>query len=162
MLDAQAGLESAFSILSQGLSGLNLIHDVGYMAAGMACSLEQLVMGNEIVNMTKRFVRGITVNRETIARQIMEDVGPGGHFLDKAHTADYFKKELWVSNLLNRQDIDSWNAAGKPSMEDRVKAEVRRITETHAPEPLSDKVISTLAQLRQEGEKEILAKLDKG
>ena len=162
MLDAQAGLESAFSILSQGLSGLNLIHDVGYMAAGMACSLEQLVMGNEIVNMTKRFVRGITVNRETIARQIMEDVGPGGHFLDKAHTADHFKKELWVSNLLNRQDIDNWNAAGKPSMEDRVKEEVRRITETHAPEPLSDKVISTLAELRQEGEKEILAKLEKG
>ena len=93
LLDAQAGLESAFSILSQGLSGLNLIHDVGYMASGMVCSPEQLVMGNEIVGMTKRFVEGITVNRETLARQIIEDVGPGGHFMTQKHTYDHFKKE---------------------------------------------------------------------
>ncbi len=161
-LDAQAGLESAFSILSQGLSGLNLIHDVGYMASGMACSLEQLVMGNEVVGMTKRFVEGISVTRETIARQIIEDVGPGGHFLVQQHTMDHFKKELWNARLLNRQTIDAWNDAGKPSMEDRVKEEVRMIAETHKPKPLSDKILSELDRLKREGEKEIFAKLKKG
>ncbi len=161
-LDAQAGIESAFSILSHGLSGLNLIHDVGYMASGMACSLEQLVMGNEVVGMTKRFIEGITVTRETIARQIIEDVGPGSNFLAQQHTLDHFKKELWTANLLNRQDIDTWNTAGKPSMEDRVKEEIKMITETHKPEPLSDKIISELDHLKKEGEKEILAKLKKG
>lgn len=162
MLDAQSGLESAFSILSQGLSGLNLIHDVGYMASGMACSLEQLVMGNEIVGMTKRFVEGITVTRETIARQIFEDVGPGGHFLAQKHTLDHFRQELWTSKLLNRQTIDAWKASGEPSMETRVKQEVRKISETHKPEPLSDKIVSELDRLKKEGEREILAKLEKG
>lgn len=161
-LDAQAGIESAFSILSQGLSGLNLIHDVGYMASGMACSLEQLVMGNEVIGMTKRFVEGITITRETIARQIIEDVGPGGHFLVQQHTMNHFKKELWNAKLLNRQTIDAWNDAGKPSMEDRVKEEVRMITETHKPEPLSDKILSELDRVKKEGEKEILAKIQKG
>ncbi|MDA3790650.1 MAG: trimethylamine methyltransferase family protein [Desulfobacula sp.] len=161
-LDAQAGIESAFSILSQGLSGLNLIHDVGYLATGMACSLEQLVMGNEVVGMTKRFVEGITVNRETIARQIMEDVGPGGHFLVQQHTMNHFKKELSNAKLMNRQTIDGWKDAGKLTMEDRVKQEVRMIAETHKPEPLSDKIISELDRLKREGEKEILAKLKKG
>jgi len=47
-------------------------------------------------------------------------------------------------------------------MEDRVKEEVRMITETHKPEPLSDKIISELDRLKKEGEKEILAKLKKG
>ena len=154
-LDAQAGLESAFSILSQGLSGLNLIHDVGYMASGMACSLEQLVMGNEVVGMTKRFVEGISVTRETIARQIIEDVGPRGHFLVQQHTMNHFKKELWNARLLNRQTIDAWKDAGKPSMEDRVKEEVRMIAETHKPKPLSDKILSELDRLKREGEKEI-------
>ena len=162
LLDAQAGIESAFSILSQGLSGLNLIHDVGYMAAGMACSLEQLVMGNEVVSMTKRFVQGITVNRETIARQIMEDVGPGGHFLVQQHTMDHFKEELWTTRLMNRQNIDSWKDAGSPTMEDRVKEEVRMISDTHKPQPLSDKVMTELMRLQKEGETEILAKLKKG
>ncbi len=162
LLDAQAGIESAFSILSQGLSGLNLIHDVGYMATGMACSLEQLVMGNEVVGMTKRFVRGIRVSRETIARQIIEDVGPAGHFLVHPHTMGHFKQELWNAKLMNRQNIDGWAAAGKPTMEDRVKDEIRMITQTHVPAPLSDKILAELERLRKEGEKEILAKLEKG
>ena len=161
-LDAQAGLEGAFSILSQGLSGLNLIHDVGYIASGMACSLEQLVMGNEIVGMTKRFVEGISVTRETIARQIIEDVGPCGHFLVQQHTMNHFKKELWNAKLLNRQTIGAWTNAGKPKMEDRVKEEVRMIAETHRPKPLSDKILSELDRLKREGEKEIFAKLKKG
>jgi trimethylamine--corrinoid protein Co-methyltransferase len=38
VIDAQAGAEAAFSILAQGLAGLNLIHDVGYM-------VEDLVTG---------------------------------------------------------------------------------------------------------------------
>ncbi len=162
MLDAQAGLESAFSILSQGLSGLNLIHDVGYMASGMACSLDQLVMGNEVIGMTKRFVEGISITRETIARQIIEDVGPGNNFLVHQHTIDHFKKELWNAKLLNRQTIDAWKDAGKPSMEDRVKEEVRMITETHKPKPLSDSILSELDLLKKEGEREILARLKKG
>ncbi len=157
-LDAQAGLEGAFSILAQGLSGLNLIHDVGYMASGMACSLEQLVMGNEIVGMTKRFVQGITVTKETLARQIIEDVGPGGHFITRRHTLDHFKQELSVSRLLNRQTIDAWKTAGRPTMDQRVQEEIRSILETHRPDPLSDKVTAELERLKREGEKEILAK----
>lgn len=161
LLDCQAGIESAFSILSQGLSGLNLIHDVGYMAAGMACSLEQLVMGNEVVGMTRRFVQGIKVTKETLARQVIEDVGPGGHFLVQKHTLDHFKDELWTSNLMNHQNIDGWKDAGRPTMADRVKDEIRHICDTHKPDPLSDKVVSELERLKKEGEKEILAKIAK-
>ena len=161
-LDAQAGIESAFSILSQGLSGLNLIHDVGYMAAGMACSLEQLVMGNEVVGMTKRFVEGIRVTKETLARQVIEDVGPGGHFLVQPHTMKHFKEELWNSSLMDHQTIDIWKSSGQPTMEGRVKERVREIAETHTPAPLSDKVMAELDRLKKEGEKEILAKVAKG
>ncbi len=162
IIDAQAGIESTFSILSQALSGLNLIHDVGYMASGMACSIEQLVMGNEIVSMTKRFVEGIQVNRETIAREIIDEVGPRGNFLANQHTMKHFKKELWNTKLLNRQTIDTWKDAGKPTMKERVEEEVRMITETHIPEPLSEKVMMELDHIKKEGEKEILAKLQKG
>ncbi len=162
LLDAQAGAESALSILSQGLSGLNLIHDVGYMAAGMVCSLEQMVMGNEIVGMSKRFIQGITVTKETLARQVIEDVGPAGHFLGQKHTMNNFKKELWHANLMNQDSISAWENAGKPTMEDRVREEIKMIMDTHKPEPLSDKILSELDRLKKEGEKEILAKLKKG
>jgi trimethylamine---corrinoid protein Co-methyltransferase len=132
------------------------------MASGMACSLEQLVMGNEIVGMTKRFVQGITVTRETLARQIIEDVGPGGHFITQRHTLDHFKQELSVSKLLNRQTIDAWKTAGQPTLDRRVQEEIRAIMETHRPDPLTDKVMAELERLKREGEKEILAKQAKG
>ena len=157
-LDAQAGIESAFSILSQGLAGLNLIHDVGYMASGMACSCEQLVMGNEIIGMSKRFVQGITVSAETLAREVIDAVGPGGHFLTQKHTLDNFRKELWMTKLFNRQPIKAWQEAGQPTMEKQVQHRVREIIETHKPDPLDSKVLDALERLKREGEKDVLKK----
>ena len=78
------------------------------------------------------------------------------------HTFDHFKTELSTTRLLNRQPIDAWKAAGSPTMEERVKEEVRKIVESHTPEPLDDKVISELERLKIEGEKEILKKAEKG
>jgi trimethylamine--corrinoid protein Co-methyltransferase len=157
-LDAQAGIESTFAIFSQALAGLNLIHDVGYMASGMACSCEQLVMGNEIIGMTKRFVEGITVNADTLARDVIDAVGPGGNFLAQRHTVDHLRKELWQARLFNRQPIAAWQAAGGPTMEDRVREEVRKIVETHQPETRLDGKIfcDEVQRLKQgTGEKEI-------
>jgi trimethylamine--corrinoid protein Co-methyltransferase len=161
-LDAQAGLESAFGILSQGLAGLNLIHDVGYTASGMACSCEQLVLGNEIIGMSKRFIQGITVNAETLAREVIAAVGPGGHFMDQQHTYDHFRRELWLTKMFDRQPIVSWQETGEPTMEGRVKEKVRDIIENHQPEPLNDGIITELERLCREGEKEILARYEKG
>ncbi|MBF0302454.1 MAG: trimethylamine methyltransferase family protein [Desulfamplus sp.] len=161
-LDAQAGLESAFSILSQGLAGLNLIHNVGCMAGGMACSVEQLVMGNEIIGMAKRFIEGITINRETLAREVIEAVGPGGDFLQQKHTIQHFRDELWESKLLNHKSISQWESSGRQTMESLVKDEVRKIVETHTPEHLNDKVAAELERLRIEGMREIKAKMEKG
>jgi len=161
-LDAQAGIESTFSIFSQALAGLNLIHDVGYMASGMACSCEQLVMGNEIIGMTKRFVQGIRVDADTLARDVIDTVGPGGNFLGQRHTVDHLRKELWQASILNRQPIVAWQQHGEATMEDRVGDEVRHIVETHDPSPLDSKIIDEIDRLKREGEKEILTRLEKG
>lgn len=161
-LDAQAGLESTFSILIQGLAGLNLIHDVGYMASGMACSCEQLVMGNEIIGMTKRFTQGITVNADTLAREVIAAVGPGGHFLNQKHTLDNFRKELWLTKLTNRQPIKAWQEAGQPTMEKQVQNRVREIIETHRPEPLDGKILDELERIKREGEREVIKKVSSG
>ena len=160
-LDAQAGIESTFSILSQALAGLNLIHDVGYMASGMACSCEQLVMGNEIIGMTRRFIEGITVNGDTLARDVITAVGPGGNFLAQEHTVNHLRKELWQHKLFNRQPIAAWQAAGQPVMEDRVREALRRLVETHQPAPLDGRILDEVQRLKREGEREILARKEK-
>lgn len=158
-LDAQAGIDGTFSILAQGLAGLNLIHDVGYMDNGMVCSTEMLVMGNEVIGMTKRFVRGIEVTPETLARDVIEKVGPGGHFLLENHTYEHFRNELWMPTLLTRQPYDTWVQQGAKDMSQRVLERVREIIETHKPPALGDKTRAVLEQLKVKGEKELLASI---
>lgn len=156
VLDAQAGLESAFNILAQGLAGLNLIHDVGYMEMGMVCSQEMLVMGNEIIGMAKRFLRGIEVTPETLARDVVARVGPAGHYLEDDHTYDHFKTQLWRPTLLDRQGRDDWELAGSKDMAARVKDATIGLIESHQPAPLPDKTVNALAELRQKGAEDLL------
>jgi len=155
ILDAQAGLESAFAILAQGLAGLNLIHDVGYMDRGMICSAEMLVMGNEIIGMAKRFVRGIEVNAQTLARDVIGRVGPGGHFLQEDHTYDHFRHELWMPTLLDRQSYNDWQQSGAQTMEQRIRQKVTQIVEEHQAPSLPDKTVDALSRLKQQGEAEL-------
>ena len=158
VLDAQAGIESAFSILAQGLGGLNLIHDVGYMDGGMICSAEMLVMGDEAVGMAKRFIRGIEVNQETLARELIQNVGPGGNFIQQQHTFRHFRNELWMPSLMSRHSYDMWRQRGAKDMQTRVREKVSRILDTHNVAPLPDKTVSALEKLKLSGEKELTAK----
>ncbi len=155
VIDAQAGIESAFSILAQGLAGINMIHDVGYMDMGMVCSAEMLAMGDEVIGMTKRFIRGIEVDPEHLARDIVEKVGPGGHFLQERHTFKHFRNVLWVPTLLTRQPRDVWRQEGSKDLQQRLQEKVRTILDTHQVPPLPDKTLAELEQIKITGEKEL-------
>jgi trimethylamine--corrinoid protein Co-methyltransferase len=156
VLDAQAGIESAFSILAQGLGGLNMIHDVGYMDGGMICSAEMLVMGNEVVGMAKHFIRGIEVNAETLARGVVQKVGPGGNFLQDEHTFHHFRNELWFPTLLSRKPYAVWQQEGAKDMGVRVKEKVIEILDTHQVRSLPDETLAALEKLKLDGEKELI------
>jgi trimethylamine--corrinoid protein Co-methyltransferase len=153
VLDAQAGAESAFSILAQGLSGLNLIHDVGYMDNGMVCSAAQLVLGDENIGMTKRFIQGMEVNTESLARELIEKVGPGGHFLTEDHTYKHFKNELWVPGLMTRMASDDWQREGAKDMACRIDEKLKEIINTHEVPPLPDNTLAAFQTIKKKGEK---------
>jgi trimethylamine---corrinoid protein Co-methyltransferase len=154
-LDAQAGAEAAYQILAQGMGGLNLIHDVGYMDMSMACAVEQLVLGNDIIGMAKRFLGGFDVSEEQLALDVISQVGPGGHFLQQKHTMQHFRKELWRPSIFTRQPMEAWKAEGSLNVEDRVRKKIRNILETHQPLALPDKVLEDLERIKIEGEKEL-------
>ena len=156
-VDAQAGLESAFSILSQGLAGLNLIHDVGYLDMAMVSSTAQLLLGNEAIGMTRRFLQGIEVTSDTLARQVIADVGPGGHFLQQRHTLDHFRRELWRSELLTREPYEIWQQSGGKDMAQRIQDKLVDILDNHTVPALPDTVRSALARIKSEGEAELIA-----
>ncbi|MBF0200532.1 MAG: trimethylamine methyltransferase family protein [Desulfamplus sp.] len=154
-LDGQAAGESMFGIMAQGLAGLNLIHDVGYLGAGMICSPEMLVMGDEFCGMTRHFLRGIKVDADTLATEVIDKVGPGGNFIAEPHTFKHFRRETWFPTIMDRSYLQNWLNKGKPTINDRIKAKIEKILTTHKPVPLGDHELEELGRIRQEGEKAI-------
>ncbi len=110
-------------------------------------------MSDEICGMTRHLLRGININADTLATEIIDQVGPGGNFLQSLHTFEHFKKETWFPKLMKRNYHDKWVEEGKLSTQDRVREKLAGILESHQPEPLGDHERSEPERLRKEGEK---------
>ncbi len=136
--DSQAAMESCFSCLSQALSGTNLIHDVGFLESGLTGSFDMLVMTNEFLGMVKRFKRGIEVNDETMAVDLIDKVGIGGHYIQERHTLDYFRSETWQPHLLDRSIIDEWEEQGSKDLAQRTKEYIGEILERPREKKISE------------------------
>lgn len=139
IVDGQAAIEATFSCLFSSLSGANLVHDIGYMESGKTGSLEMIVMVDEIIGYTKRIMRGIRVNDETLAVEVINDIGPGGNFLTHQHTLKHFKDEIWEPTLADRQIYNKWVDDGSKTMSDRIRDKVRHILHNHVSQPLPEK-----------------------
>ena len=137
VMDQQAAIESALSCLMAALSGANLVHDVGFLENGLIGSYEMLVMTNEVIAMVKRIMRGIEVNEESLALDVINKVGPGGNFLLEEHTLHHFRKELWHPELMDRNNYEKWRQAGEKTLGQRATEKVRRVLAEYQPEPLS-------------------------
>jgi trimethylamine:corrinoid methyltransferase-like protein len=117
VLDAQAGAEMAASLLVSALNGCNLIHDVGYLESGLCCSIESVVMADEIIGMVKRYRSGFDISSETLALDIIDEVGPQKDYLSHAHTAEHFKQDAWYPEVLDRRRYESWLETGGEPIE---------------------------------------------
>jgi trimethylamine--corrinoid protein Co-methyltransferase len=136
-VDEQAGVEGAISILFAGLSGADLVHDVGFIEGAMTGSLQMATMSDEIISYTRRFLRGIDVRPETLAVDVIEAVGPDGNYLGTDHTLEFYKQEFWFPRTIDRQRWEDWQAAGALTHSERVQARLDEILDTHAPAPLA-------------------------
>ena len=109
MPDIQAGYEKAFSVLQVALSGGDYIHhSAGMLDSLMTVAYEQFVIDNDINGMATRVLEGIKVNDDTLAFDVIREVGPGGMFLTQEHTRKYARSsEFYVPNGLNRRSPGS-------------------------------------------------------
>ncbi len=131
IFDQQAAMEAGFNILISGLSGGNMVHDLGYLGAGLTGSLEYLLLCHEGAGAVRFLTRGMDVSPTTIALDIIEKVGPGGHYLSEKHTMDHFRDEMHYTNLFNRNTYDNWLAAGSRSFGESANAMVKEILTWH-------------------------------
>lgn len=142
--DEQAIAEAATSLLTAMLSGTNLIHDIGYIESGATGSLETVVILDELAGAYTRIRNGMEINDETLATDVIGQVGAGGHYLAHKHTLEHLRKEHWLPKLIDRTRYGMWNTTGRKDMITRAREKILKILKDHQPETLPRDVVKEI------------------
>lgn len=145
--DFQAGLEYAMSTFIESLCGAGMVHDVGYLATGLISSYEMVVMVNELIAMIKKIMSSMIINRETLAEEVINNVGPGGQYLTHEHTNKHFRRELWIPEFISRENLNSWIEKGRPELNNKLNKKVKKILQEHSPAPLSNEILNQITNI---------------
>jgi trimethylamine--corrinoid protein Co-methyltransferase len=138
--DAQSGYESGMTALAAVLGGLDLLSMGGVLDALMAFDFAKAVIDHEIALMLKRARRGIAFGPEELAVEVVSQVGPGGTFLDTAHTRRRMRSEAVMPQIADRQPRQRWEATGSLDAPARAMRRVREILSRDNPAVFSPEV----------------------
>jgi trimethylamine---corrinoid protein Co-methyltransferase len=137
MVDGQAAAEAALTLAVDTLAGADLVHDLGYLESGMTGSLAQLAVCAEIVSWLRHLQRPIVVDEETLALDLIDELGPGGQFLAARHTRRHFRDQ-WYPGLFERQTRDAWESDGGSTLAQRAALRVDEVLDSVPPVTGSD------------------------
>lgn len=139
VFDTQAAADAALSLFSVTIGGANLIHDIGYLDCAMTGSLELVLLCNEIIGWIKRYLSNLEINDETLALDVIHDVGPDGYFLQAHHTLQHVRED-WVPTLFDRYDYAQWEQNGGENLQQRANKIIQKILQSHQPRSLSETI----------------------
>ena len=147
--DIQAGFERMGSLLPAVLAGVNLITCAGTLDGTMLESNALLALDDEICEAALRMKRGIEVSDRTLALDVIKKVGFGGNYLSENHTAENFRKELFIPSLYSREPFEAWQKAGEPLAIDHARERVKKILREHQPYEVDKEIEKDLDAFRQ-------------
>ncbi len=146
----QAGYERALNGLLPALSWPDILVGPGLLGGSMILCLEQLLIDVEVFKMYKQARRGIVAGEDKWLEEVIDRVGPGGHFLLEDSTVEGIRGGEWhISQLGVHDTFEGWQAAGKPTLLEEVRQKVAYILATHQPLPLDEEVERELDRIQK-------------
>ncbi|HDR16770.1 MAG TPA: trimethylamine methyltransferase [Desulfobacteraceae bacterium] len=132
--DGQAAWEKAITTLLAAMGGSNYVHHAAGMLDSMAgLAYEQFVIDDEIIGMSCKVLKGIDVDPEHLALEVIKDVGPGGNFMIHPHTLKHMRSEYFPGNgVTDRDGLSRWEQQGRMDARERARMIVGKILD--APE----------------------------
>lgn len=144
--DEQATLEATYYAITSALGGVDLMFDGGCLEGGLLWSPELLVIVDEIVDLARATIAGIRIDDETIALDVVREIGIGEIYLGHDHTLAHFR-ELWLPRLLSWQGRTAWEAAGASTLGARVRERTIEILDAHPPASLPEATVATMHEV---------------
>jgi len=132
-----------------------VIYGLGNSESGILMDYGQMVMDDEFAGIIKYTVEGIPVNDETLAVDVIREIGSFHDYLSHEHTFQNMRKHQTFPKLIDRKLRSKWEADGSKSIYDRSWEKAMEIIKTHKPAPLPDSVQENLGSIIAETEKEL-------
>jgi trimethylamine--corrinoid protein Co-methyltransferase len=152
-IDFQLAYEKTIPTLLAALAGSNIVDLHSAINAELTAHPVQAIMDDDIAGMIGRFLEGVEVNDETLALDLIEEVGPiPGQFLDKAHTRKWWRQEQYTPQTTDRLSYPEWLQNGKRSAIDYAKEKHEEILATHKPTPLTAEQEAEIEAILEEQE----------
>ena len=156
--DAQTAMEKTCGFMAHLQSRVSNIWSVGQLESELTFSPAQAVIDDEIIAYVKRYLQGVSVNEEALALELIKQVGISGSFLEQPHTADHFRTELFMPQLLFRQPREEWESQGSKDLANRVEERARALMQNTVDSKLTDDQIKELDALANRFLKQIIEK----
>jgi len=125
--DAAAAYENVVTGMLHVMSRANIVWGVGNLESTKAMSLEMAVIGNDIAGALRRAQQGIQVDDETLAVDLIQELGRKPDYLNHPHTLAHFKREYYYPRVTNRRPRGTWEALGSPTILDEARDRIAKL-----------------------------------
>ncbi len=134
--DMQASYEAGLETFMSVFAGSNLNHDVGYLDFGLTGSLDMIVIVDEMIDQIRRIQKGIPINEESLALDVIPAGVKEGQFLTQAHTVKHLRNVQWQPHLIYRKGYEQWIEEGRTRLLDRARKKLDHLLDRHEPAAL--------------------------
>ena len=156
--DAQAGYESATTLMAIMMAGANYIwHSAGWNEAGMHCSTAKFIVDAEQCAMAYKMAQGVDWNDFAEGLSAIKDIGPGGHYLGHPHTLENFQKAFFMPESFDNNSIEQWQAEGSVQINERALKRAKLLLGEYQEPKLEDGIHDALKDYISRREREIPA-----
>ena len=156
LIDAQAGAETALSMVIAALSGMNFIYEAcGGLDGTLTFSYDKLVIDDEIAGMVSRTLRGIEVSEKTLAVDEICKYGLTG-YLGSPHTGRTYRTEHYLPTLFDRRHWETWLKAGGKDISKEARRKAKWILKEHQVEPMEKDIQTELNEFIKKTTKAML------
>lgn len=143
--DWQSAVDNSLSAFMAVSTKADMLLGAGLLHGSRIFSYEMLLLDCEIWSLLENMFRGIEVNTETLAVDVIEKVGPGGNFLGTKHTRQYMRKR-WLPTLMDRRTYEAWERSPEGART-WAKEKAKKILSEHSPQYLEPEIQNEFSKL---------------
>ncbi|MCF8068180.1 MAG: trimethylamine methyltransferase family protein [Desulfobacterales bacterium] len=138
IFDQNCATDIASSMMHAYYSGADEAYFLGNVEASMTYSFHALLYCHELAGFIRRMERGIEINEDTMAMDVLKKVGLKSDYLAERHTVQHCRTELWLPRYFKMLNVEEWEQKGKKDLFDLIDEDLRKILAEHQPNPLPE------------------------